>query len=84
VRKAKWLQTALDGGHPFSNLHLAHLTFYAGQEDAALAHLKQHLSWCLLFLKFDRYVLNIRGSIIADPAGEAHVHTHPLVRVFQV
>jgi hypothetical protein len=21
------------------------LTFYAGQEDAALAHLKEHLSW---------------------------------------
>jgi len=44
---AKWLQAALDGGHPFANLHLAHLTFYAGQEDAALAHLKQHLSWCV-------------------------------------
>ena len=42
---AKWLQAALDGGHPFANLHLAHLTFYAGQEDAALAHLKEHLSW---------------------------------------
>ena len=26
-------------------LHLAHLTFIAGQEDAALAHLKEHLSW---------------------------------------
>jgi len=34
---AKWLQAALDAGHPFANLHLAHLTFYAGQEDAALA-----------------------------------------------
>ena len=42
---AKWLQAALDVGRPFANLHLAHLTFYAGQEDAALAHLKEHLSW---------------------------------------
>jgi hypothetical protein len=42
---AKWLQAALDGGRPFANLHLAHLTFYAGQEDAALAHFKEHLSW---------------------------------------
>jgi tetratricopeptide (TPR) repeat protein len=42
---AKWLQAALDGGRPFANLHLAHLTFFAGQEDAALAHLKEHLSW---------------------------------------
>jgi hypothetical protein len=42
---AKWLQeAALDGGRPFANLHLAYLTFYAGQEDAALAHLKEHLS----------------------------------------
>jgi tetratricopeptide (TPR) repeat protein len=42
---ATWLQAALDGGHPIANLHLAHLTFEAGQEDAALAHLKEHLSW---------------------------------------
>jgi len=42
---AKWLQAAFDGGHAFARLHLAHLTFYAGQEDAALAHLKEHLSW---------------------------------------
>jgi len=42
---AKWLQAAFDGGHAFAKLHLAHLTFYAGQEDAALAHLKEHLSW---------------------------------------
>ena len=41
---AKWLQAALDGGHPFANLHLAHLAFNAGQEDAALVHLKEHLS----------------------------------------
>ena len=33
------------GGRPFASLHMAHLTFYAGQEDAALAHLKEHLSW---------------------------------------
>ena len=42
---AKWLQAAFDGGCPFAKLHLAHLSFYAGQEDAALAHLKEHLSW---------------------------------------
>ena len=42
---AKWLQAVFDGGRPFAKLHLAHLTFYAGQEDAALAHLKEHLSW---------------------------------------
>jgi hypothetical protein len=42
---AKWLQAAFDGGRPFANLHLSHLSFYAGQEDAALAHLKEHLSW---------------------------------------
>ena len=41
---AKWLQAALDGGLPFAKLHLARLTFDAGQEDAALAHLKEHLS----------------------------------------
>jgi hypothetical protein len=42
--------TVVDGGHAFAKLHLvmhlAHLTrFDAGQEDAALAHLKEHLSW---------------------------------------
>ena len=42
---AKWLQAAFEGGQAFAKLHLAHLTFYAGQEDAALAHLKEHLSW---------------------------------------
>ena len=42
---AKWLQASFDGGRPLAKLHLAHLTFDAGQEDAALAHLKQHLSW---------------------------------------
>ena len=42
---AKWLQAASDGGEGFARLHLAHLTFEAGQEDAALAHLKEHLSW---------------------------------------
>ena len=44
---AKWLQAAFDGGRSFAKLHLAHLTFDAGQEDAALAHLKEHLSWCV-------------------------------------
>jgi hypothetical protein len=42
---AKWLQAAFDGGCAGAKLHLAHLTFGAGQEDAALAHLKEHLSW---------------------------------------
>jgi tetratricopeptide (TPR) repeat protein len=42
---AKWLQAALDGGREFAQLHLAYITFEAGQEDAALAHLKEHLSW---------------------------------------
>jgi hypothetical protein len=42
---AKWLQTAFDGGRSIAKLHLAHLTFDAGQEDAALPHLKEHLSW---------------------------------------
>ena len=35
------------GCRPFAKLHLAYLTFIAGQEDAALAHLKEHLSWCV-------------------------------------
>jgi len=42
---AKWLQAAFDGGRPSAKLHLAHLAFGAGQEDAALAHLKELLSW---------------------------------------
>jgi hypothetical protein len=33
---ARTLQAALDSGHAFSRLHLAHLTFEAGQEDAGL------------------------------------------------
>ena len=49
---AKWLQAAFDGGHvlhmALAKLHLAHLTFEAGQEDVALAHLKWHLSWRVL------------------------------------
>ena len=49
---AKWLQAAFDGGHvlhmSFAKLHLAHLTFEAGQEDVALEHLKWHLSWRVL------------------------------------
>ena len=42
---AKWLQAAFDGGRPFSQLHLVHLSFDAGQEDASLAYLKEHISW---------------------------------------
>ena len=46
VREAtKWLQAAFDGGDPFAKLHLAHVTPDTGQEDAALADLKEHLSW---------------------------------------
>ena len=46
VRKAaKWLWAAFDGGRPFARLHMAHLAFDEDQEDAALAHLKAHLSW---------------------------------------
>ncbi len=43
----KWLQTALDLGHATARLHLARLTFDAGQEDTALAHLQDYLSWCV-------------------------------------
>ena len=42
---AKWLKTAHNGGRAFAQLHLAHLYFDAGQEVAALAHLKEHLTW---------------------------------------
>ena len=45
VEAAKWLQAAFDGGQGFARLHLAHLAFGAGHEDAALALLKKHLSW---------------------------------------
>jgi hypothetical protein len=45
LEAAKWLQAALDGGDAFAKLHQAHLTFYAGQEEAALGLLKEHLSW---------------------------------------
>jgi hypothetical protein len=41
---AKWLQTAFGGGRGLVRLHLSHLTSEAGQEDAALTHLKEHLS----------------------------------------
>ncbi len=42
-KAAKWLQAALDAGEPFARLYLSHLT-EAGKEDAALPHLKVHLS----------------------------------------
>ena len=45
---AKWLQAALDGGGGTTmdaRLHLARLTFEAGQKDSALVYLKEHLSW---------------------------------------
>jgi len=42
--EAKWLQAAFDGGHKSARLHLAHLAFTAGEEDTALARLKEHLS----------------------------------------
>ena len=42
VREAgKGLHAAFDGGRGFARLHLAHLTFEAGQKDAELAHLKE-------------------------------------------
>jgi len=45
VREAeKWLQTALDLGRHAARLHLARLTFDAGLEDTALAHLQGYLS----------------------------------------
>ena len=42
---AEWLQAAFEGGHAFAELHQAHLAFNAGQEDEALAHLREHLTW---------------------------------------
>ena len=42
---AAWLKIALAGGEEHARLHLAHLCFYADQEEAALAHLKAYLSW---------------------------------------
>jgi hypothetical protein len=45
---AKWLQAAFDGGHAFAKLHLAQLTYNAGQEDAALANLDMHVPVCIL------------------------------------
>ena len=42
---AKWLKSAHNGGRAFAQMHLAHLYFDAGQQDAALAHLKAHLTW---------------------------------------
>jgi hypothetical protein len=62
---AKWLQAAFDGGRPFANLHLMHLTFYAGQEDSALAHLKEHLSWRVQ-----------RGRRVWADAGRGHADAH--------
>ena len=46
MRRQSGSRLPSDGGDPFAKLHLAHLTYFeAGQEDAALAHLKEHLSW---------------------------------------
>jgi hypothetical protein len=46
VREAeKWLQTALDLRHIAARLHLARLSFDAGDEHTALAHLQDYLSW---------------------------------------
>ena len=42
---AKLLQASLDDGQDFARLYLAHLVSQAGQEDAALVLLKEHLSW---------------------------------------
>jgi len=47
VREAEeWLQTALDCGGAAAHMHIARLVFDAGQEDTALAHLQDYLSWC--------------------------------------
>ena len=43
----KWLKLALKFGQDFAQLHLAYLFFDSGDEDAALAHLKEHLSRCV-------------------------------------
>ena len=43
----KWLQTALSGGFATAQLHLAHLAFDTGREDAALTHLQEYLSRCV-------------------------------------
>ena len=40
-----WLQKALAGGKKAAGLNLAHLEFDAGQEDKALQHLQDYLSW---------------------------------------
>ena len=42
---AMWLLGALALGLRSASLHLAHLFFDAGQEDRALGHLKNYLSW---------------------------------------
>jgi tetratricopeptide (TPR) repeat protein len=48
VREAeKWLQIALELGCEDARLHLAHLAFDAGQQDTALAHLQDYLSYCM-------------------------------------
>ena len=45
VRKAaKWLQAAFDGAHNLQNCTWR-TSLDAGQEDAALTHLKEYLSW---------------------------------------
>jgi tetratricopeptide (TPR) repeat protein len=41
----QWLELALKYRQDFARLHLAYLAFDSGDEDAALAHLKAHLSW---------------------------------------
>jgi len=40
-----WLKTALAAGKRVASLHLAHLAYDAGQEDRAVDHLKDYLSW---------------------------------------
>jgi len=45
LEAATWLKAALDTGEGLASLHLAHLAYDAGQEDTALAHLKDYLSW---------------------------------------
>jgi len=75
---AKWLQAAFDGGGlPFAKLHLARLTFYAGQEDEALAHLKEHLSWRRRVTIRSRSLVSTSSRALAscaDAKGEGDTH----------
>ena len=42
---ATWLKIAHAAGNRVASMHLAHLAFDEGQEDTALGHLKDYISW---------------------------------------